>query len=185
MGAIANIKETIANLYLRYKLMRVIKNKTPNKFSFDNAKTIAILFDSTDKSDYELMKKYVSYLREYHKKVKVIGFYNVKEVPDFAYSKLEYDFFSIKSLNLIGKPKPLFVEQFIEEEFDLLIDLNLNNRFPLKYISSLSKAQFKVGNYSKKNTSMYDLMIDISKTPNLKYFMQQVDVYLAMINKSK
>lgn len=163
--------------------MDVSKSKQPNKFSFDDVKTVAILFDATDKGDYELMKKYVMYLREYRKKIMVIGFYSWKEVPDFAYSKLEYDFFSLKDLNLIGVPKPSFVDSFIKEDFDLLIDLNIKNHFPLKYISSLSKAKFKVGEYSKKNVAMYDLMIDIEQTRTLKYFMKQIDTYLDMFNK--
>ena len=185
MGVLKDIKDRVADLYLKYKLMDAKKYKQPNMFNFNNIKTIAILFDSSEKEDYELLKKYVAYLREYKKKVKVIGFYNYKEVPDFAYSKLEYDFFSIKDLNLIGKPSPIFIEQFLEEEYDLLIDLNLNDHYPLKYMASMSNAKFKAGKYSKKDTKMYDMMIDIEKTKTLKYFLKQIDTYITMLNNPK
>lgn len=183
MSVVADIKDKIANLYLKYKLMNSFKSKDVNKFSFDKVKTVAILFDATDKEDYELMKKYVTYLREYRKKVKVIGYYAKKEVPDFALSKLEYDFFSQKELNFIGVPLPQFVEGFINEEFDLLLDLNIKHHFPLKYISSLSKANFKVGEYNEKDVNNYDLMINIEDKRTLKYLMKQIDIYLGMFNK--
>lgn len=185
MGILKDIKNKIADLYLRYKLMEVKKVKQPNMFNFNNIKTIAVLFDASEKVDYELLKKYVSYLREYKKKVKVVGFYPRKEVPDFAYSKLEYDFFSLKDLNLIGKPSPIFIDQFLKEEYDLLIDLNIKDHYPLKYISTLSNANFKVGKFSKKNTEMYDMMIDIEKAKTLKYFLKQIDTYITMLNNPK
>ena len=109
----------------------------------EEAKTIGIVFDATDKEDFELVKKYVLYLKEMKKKVKAIGFFNQKESPPMAFSKLEYDFFSLKDLSWNNIPNSVYVKNFIADEYDILLDLNLNDLFPLRYISSLSKARFK------------------------------------------
>lgn len=184
MSILIKVKAVIANLYLQYKLNRLTRNTKPaNRFNFKNVKTIAILFDATEKLDFELMKKYVNYLREHGKKVKVVGFYNSKTVPEHVYSKLEYDFYSTKDLSFIGEPKPLFINSFLAEEFDLMVDLNLKNHFSLKYISFLSNAKFKVGAYNAKYTDNYELMIDIEKNNTLKYFLRQIDIYVPMFNK--
>ncbi len=100
-----------------------------------------------------------------------------------TYSKLEYDFFSTKELNWVGKPSSMVIQNFMNEEYDLLIDLNINDLFPLKYISALSKASFKVGKYNEKELDIYDMMIDSDNTKTLKYFLRQVDVYITMLNK--
>ncbi len=185
MSILTDIKNIIANFYLKLELKDFVKEKKPNKFNFNKIETVGILFDATSPEDLELVKKYVGFLKEHRKKVKVMGFFNTKEIPSLTYSKLEYDFFSSKELNWFGKPTPAFIKNFMEEEFDLLIDLNIADHFSLKYISALSKASFKVGRFSEKDTEIYDLMIESDNTQTLKYFMKQIDIYIAMLNKNE
>ena len=106
-------------------------------------------------------------------------------MPPMTYSKLEYDFFSQKELNWMGKPSGVVVQNFIREEYDLLIDLNVHDHFPLRYMAALSKAKFKVGKYSERDTDMYDMMIDADNTKTVKYFLRQVDIYITMMNKAE
>lgn len=183
MSILKKIKQTIANGYLKLELKDHVREQKPNKFSFSNAKTVAIIFDAASPEDFELVKRYVLYLREHRKKVKVMGFYPTKRIPDMTYSKLEYDFFSAKELNWFGKPSAMVVQNFINEEYDLLIDLNISDHFALKYIAALSKASFKVGKYNEKDIELYDMMIDSDNTKTLKYFLRQVDIYITMLNK--
>ncbi|MGQ0827147.1 MAG: DUF6913 domain-containing protein [Bacteroidota bacterium] len=180
-----SIKHIIANYFLKKELQALRKERKPNKFSFDAIKTVGILFDATNAEDFEIVKRYVVYLREYRKRVKVIGFFSTKEIPALTYSKLEYDFISTKELNWLGKPSSMVVKNFIDEEYELLIDLNVRDHFPLRYISALSKAAFKVGKYDEKDTGIYDFMIDADNTKTVKYFLRQVDMYITMLNKSE
>lgn len=149
----------------------------------EEAKTIGIVFDATDTIDFDLVKKYVTYLKEMKKKVKVIGFFNQKVTPAMAYSKLEYDFFSLKDLSWNNIPNSIYVKNFIEDDYDILLDLNLDDLFPLRYISSLSKARFKAGKKSEKNNSIFDMMIELEKGKNLKFYLKNLDTYLFVINK--
>ncbi len=182
MSILTDIKSLIANFYLKLELKDIVKEKKPNKFAFRNVTTVGILFDATNPEDLELIKRYVVYLKEHRKKVQVVGFFNTKEIPSMTYSKLEYDFFANNELNWFGKPTPAHIDNFVQEEYDLLIDLNLHDHFPLRYIAALSKATFKVGKFSEKDKDIYDLMINVESTQTLKYFMRQIDTYIAMLN---
>ncbi len=183
MSILKKIKQAIANSYIKLELKDHPRVRKTIRFDFFKIKTIGILFDATKPEDFELVKRYVLYLREHRKRVKAIGFFTTKQIPAMAYSKLEYDFFSSKELNWFGKPSSIFIQNFIDEEYDLLIDLNNHNLFPLKFISALSKANFKVGKLHKNDLEIFDMMIDSDDTKSLKYFLRQVDTYITMLNK--
>jgi hypothetical protein len=154
-------------------------------FNMSEAKSFVILFEASKMEDVDLVKKYVNYLKEMKKKVRVIGYFNTEFPPEFTYSKLEYEFFSIKQLSWQLKPSSSFLRPFLSEEFDVLIDLNFEDHFPLIYLSTLSKARFKVGKFSRENEKIHDLLIDITKGKTFRYLLQQVDIYLQMINNKK
>jgi hypothetical protein len=185
MSLFKNIKLSFANRVLKQELRSSARTRTPNKFSFEKVKTVGILFDATNVEDFDIVKRYVVYLREHLKKVKVIGFFSTKDIPSLTYSKLEYDFFSTKELNWSGKPSSVIIQNFIDEEYDLLIDLNIRDHFPLRYISALSKAKFKVGKFDENDTEIYDMMIDADNTKTVKYFLRQIDTYITMLNKTE
>jgi len=179
------IKYILSNYLLKKELQALRKEPKPYKFNFNEIKTVGILFDATSIEDFEIVKRYVVYLREYRKRVKAIGFFSTKEIPALTYSKLEYDFISTKELDWLGKPSSMVVKNFIDEEYELLIDLNVSYHFPLRYIAALSKAKFKVGKYDEKDTEIYDFMIDADHTKTVKYFLRQVDTYVTMLNKTE
>lgn len=183
MSFIKDIKLGFANRALKQELKASSSERKAVQFDFSKIKTVGIIFDATSTEDYEIVKRYVVYLREHLKKVKVIGFFSTKEIPALTYSKLEYDFFSTKELNWMGRPNSVIIRNFIEEEFDLLIDLNIHDHFALKYIAALSKASFKVGKYDESDAYIYDMMIDADNTKTVKYFLRQIDTYITMLNK--
>jgi hypothetical protein len=181
MSIIQNIKNIAGNYFLSGEVKSLHRDKM--FVNMQDAKTVGIVFEATDNSNFELVKKYITYLREMKKKVKAIGFYNQKNIPAMAYSKLEYDFFCQKDLSWFNAPNSIYVKNFMEEKFDILLDLNLNDLFPLRYISTRSKANFKVGKKSDRNNSIFDLMIEMDEKKGLKYFLKNIDTYLFIINK--
>ncbi len=180
MGVIDNIKNIYANRQIRSEAKNLVRQK--EVCNIDDAKTIGIVFPFTDKEDFELLKKYVLYLRELKKKVKAIGYYKTKEEPYVQYSKVDYDFFPKSSHNWYGKPTDHIVTNFIDEPFDIMIDINSNNDAVITYIAAMSKAKFKVGRFDE-NDFIHDLMFESPNEKGLKFFLRQVDTYLAMINK--
>ncbi|HET6990526.1 MAG TPA: hypothetical protein VFJ43_04345 [Bacteroidia bacterium] len=180
MGLIDNIKATYALRQIKKEAKNVVRQKVV--CNIDDAKTIGICFPFTDATDFELLKKYVLYLRDLKKKVKAIGYYTTKEEPGVQYSKVDYDFFPKTSHNWYGKPTDHIVTNFIDEEFDILIDINPHNDTVLTYVAAMSRAKFKVGRFDEKDW-IHDLLFDSPVEKGLKFFLRQVDTYLAMINK--
>jgi hypothetical protein len=180
VGLFDNIKSNYATRRIRTESKGVVRQKIVS--NIDDAKTIGICFPFTGNDDFDLLKKYVLYLRDLKKKVKAIGYYTTKEEPGVQYSKVDYDFFPKTSHNWFGKPTDHIVTNFIEEEFDILIDINTNNDTVLTYVAAMSKAKFKVGRLDEKDW-IHDLMFDSPADKGLKFFLRQVDTYLAMINK--
>ncbi|MEO6882662.1 MAG: hypothetical protein ABI199_01415 [Bacteroidia bacterium] len=151
--------------------------------NLSEAKTVALLFNADDREEFELVKKYVTYLKELRKKVKIIGYFTTKELMSMSYSKLDYTFFSAKELTWFQKPTDLYINNFIAEEHDILLDLNIHDCFPLTYIAAISKSKCKVGKYTEEFSEIYDLMIETDLSKGMKYFLRNVDTYIDMLNK--
>jgi effector-binding domain-containing protein len=181
MGLIANIKNAFGNYFLKREMGGLVRDRSI--LSLEDAKTIGIIFEASNKEEFELVRKYVLYLRELKKKVKAIGYFSEGPTPETATSKLEFDFFSKKDLSWYNKPSDKFVSNFIKEDYDILIDLNIHNHFALRYIAGISKARFKVGRHQEGDDYIYDLMLESTNGKGLKFFLRQVDTYLGMLNK--
>jgi hypothetical protein len=153
--------------------------------NFEEAETIALIFDATDREEFEIVKKYIKKLKENKRKVRAIGFYDGKEEPTLMSSKLEYDFFSRKQLKWYLKPDDPIVENFIHEPFDLLINLCMNYKTPLLYVTALSRAKFKVGRQHPRYQPYYDLMLKVDDTTGLKNYIAVAEKYLSMIQPKK
>ncbi|NJK86580.1 MAG: hypothetical protein HC906_12035 [Bacteroidales bacterium] len=65
-------------------------------------------------------------------------------------------------MNWYQKPFGDTIDQFIKTPFDILINLSLDESYPIKYILALSASKFKVGKFFKEPNYM-DLMIDVEK----------------------
>ncbi len=149
---------------------------------FHDAKTIGIVYDATIERNYEIVKAYVKQLRdEFKKDVLALGYYDGLELPPMRFSKLGLDFFTKKNLNWYLKPAHPMVSKFTNVGFDMLICLNTEKCYPLKYISALTKANFKIGKYEKNSSPVYDFMISVKDQVTLPQFIDLVNNYLKHI----
>lgn len=137
---------------------REVKNLTEIKY-------IGILFDATDREIYEYVVNLSKRFKEDLKKVEALGFINSKLDRDMLQSKLGFDFFNLKSLDLFYNSKDGVVLNFIDKKFDLLIDLNAEHLYPLEIISKKSNAQFKVGIEHRGNEHL-DIVFKIPSKPD-------------------
>ena len=174
------LKSKIANyLFLRNQL-----DTRHNKqaVSLREASRIGILYDSTNEKSYEIIKKLVKDIRGLHKDVMALGYYNRRELPSTRYAKLGLDFFTNKSVSWYLKPSHQVVTNFINTEFDILININIEKCFPLKYISAKTRARFKIGKWDRRNAPICDMMIHTGEQVSLGKFVEQVMHYLNQIN---
>jgi len=175
------MKKTFRHKIGRYLFLKEFgKHGTKQQYvTFKDAKSIGILYDSTNEKHYEIVKKYVKEIREkFQKEVIALGFYDQKELPPMRFSKLGLDFFTRKDLNWYQKPNAPIVKNFVQREFDILIDLHMVNSIPFRYIVASSKANFKIGKYERLSTPFYDFMLSVSDETKFPQFLEQVNHYL-------
>ena len=130
--------------------------------NLDDAKRIGIIYNATEYISFEIIKDLVKQLMDKDVTVGVLGYVDSKDLIDHYLYRKGFDFFSKKDLNWYYRPLSAVAEQFMAEPFDLLLNLSLDDHFPIHYITALSSATFKAGRYFPGNESL-DLMIDIEK----------------------
>lgn len=124
-------------------------------------RTVGILYDATDREIFEYVNDIVRRFRADMKKVHTLGYINSKDDRDMLSSKLGFDFFNRKNLDFYFRPRCPVAENFMAERFDLLIDFNVENLWPLEYVMRRSHASLKVG-LSPRHHNPYDLSFRIS-----------------------
>lgn len=179
MSPINNIQEKLGRFSLNKKSKRLQRNV--KAFSIEKASTIGIVYNATNRNDAEIVKKFVQFLKEERKNILSIGFIDSKDSSDMVASHLNYVYFDRRNLSKTLVPKGNEVERFINTSFSILIDLNINDCFPIEYISSLSNAKFKVGAKGSYRNKACDLVIDIDENNKMEYLIIQVKHYLKMI----
>ncbi len=183
MSIVKKTRKKAGEYFLRKEFTDVKRQK--KSVNFEEAETIALLFDATVPEEFEVVKKYIKSLKDNKRKVRAMGFYDAKEQPALMSSKLEYDFFTRKQLKWYLKPDDPIVENFISEPFDILINLCSNHKMPLLYIMALSRATLKVGRSHPKYEAYYDIIIEVPAETGISSFIQLAEKYLNMIHPKK
>lgn len=167
--------------YFLRKEMR-IRTREVQSMGLDSARSIGIIFNAKDERTFKLIREFSDQLRGGGlRQVKSLGFVPKAEVASFLQSSQDFDFFTREDFNWYYKPQGRKVVGFMSETFDILIDLRLNKFISLLFIMGLSRAHFKVGRFGKGYEEFYDLMIDVDGNEDLSYFIQQIQVYLKML----
>jgi hypothetical protein len=174
------IRSLIGLHYFRKELEKTGRNRKLTNLK--DAKKIGILYNLDNVPDYDVVAEFVTRLQHERKEVKALGYVKNKNLISRFLPKLSYDFFSGKDMNWFYKPVKDKVMDFIQKDFDLLIDLDMKDSLPLKYISGLSMSMCRIGRYSEDNASCYDLMLDVNPSTPVNEFIRQITHYLTIIN---
>ncbi|TFG44300.1 MAG: hypothetical protein E4H43_00535 [Bacteroidia bacterium] len=180
MEILRNLRITAGNYRLSGKLARI-----PRKayfLNFYHIKSIGIVWDASKSEDFAILTRFQQKMTKQNKEVSILGYFPGKEFPD-KYTAIRY-FTCIKrkEVNFFYCPVHPDTESFIKKKFDVLIDINFRNHFPLFYITSLSQAGLKVGLAGlKPEASPFDLMISMKNPVNIERYLDQVVYYLDMI----
>ncbi len=149
------------------------------------ARRIGILYSLNEAEDYNTVEEFVTRLQHDHKEVKALGFVRNKNLVNRFLPKLSYDFFSKKDINWFNTPVHAKVKDFINQEFDILIDLSSRDILPLKYIAGHSMAHCRVGRDNGDKPNSYDLNIEAGNAMPVSEFIRQVTHYLSVINSNE
>jgi hypothetical protein len=177
----SKIKNAVGQFVLNKELPKVKRER--NIINLDDARTIGIIYILKDEQTYNQITQFVKYLQDKQISIKAIGYFDGNIRPIYAIEKLSLDFYDRKDINWYGKPSGNYVNEFLKQEFDILIDLTLVEFFPTKYISALSRAKFKVGKGGKDKEKIFDFMIKLNDDTTLDEYISLVTHYLEIINK--
>lgn len=181
MSLLSNITDRIGRSILAKDLR---KEHRPVVQNLENARMVGIVYVVKDERSFKRVKNYVKRLKEEWgiSKIKALGFYEGKEQPRYLDSRLHYDYFNKKDLNWYGKPHGSRVENFLDEEYEILIDLSLEESLPVQFVMANSRARFKVARLTELNQKISDMLIDMAGSQSLSQYILQVDHYLTIIN---
>src|SRR5690554_4167723 len=87
-----------------------------------------------------------------------------------------------KDLNWMGFPKEGVADEFIKSEYDLLLNIALEQSPVLHYLTAFSRAHFKIG-WTSTEPNFFDLNIQINNRNDALYLAQQQIYYLEQLNK--
>ena len=153
-------------------------------FNLAEASRIGILYYLDDDTVYAKVSTYVKKLQDEGKNVKALAYVEDKKLTLQLMPKLSFDFLYPSGLSWNLKPVSIHAKDFMEEEYDILIDLCIKDVFPLIYITGTSNARFKVGLKSTQRSPWLDLMLELDKEKGLDDLIEQVDHYISIINKN-
>ena len=161
--------------YLQKELKATKKER--KRVNFNSAKTIGLLFEATNTDNREACIAYAETLKERRKRVSLLGYFDSNQQN----SNFVFRHFNRKDFDWALRPSNEEVQEFIQQPFDLLINLDPVSKLHAEYIAALSKAHLRIGP-STPNTYSFDLMIDTSGSKDLQQFIQQMEFLLQKTN---
>ena len=138
------------------------------------AKNIGMVCEISDEDSYKDVFAVFSKLQTISK-VQMVGYINENAVPFYCLEQLAADYFCKKNLNWYGKPDMVQVDDFVNTDFDILIDFTISSLPPIHYILTLTRASFVTGG-NPFNKEFYDLWIEGDDLSNKK-LLENVYIY--------
>lgn len=175
-----NLKRRAGKYFLSKRLKQF--NRVRHMHTLKTAQTAGIIVTPTDQESFEQIKKFITYLTNVGVKVFILGFVDDKKIPDTFLFWKGINLFSRNDLNWAGIPESATVTDFIDQPFDMLIDLSIPDQFPVQYISTLSKSYFKIGRFDNSISECYDLMFEMNDETSLNDYIENLTYYLNLLS---
>ncbi|HEX2974784.1 MAG TPA: hypothetical protein VHO68_02515 [Bacteroidales bacterium] len=181
MELFKNIRLGIGQRLLRKKVCNTRRKVAYT--NLDSVRKIGIVWDASQTNDFTCLSKFYQKMQERNIDVSIIGYFGGKHLPN-QYTAIRYlRCIKKEEVSYFYLPDSYDARAFIDNRFDVLIDLNFKNLLPLKYLSSLSNAALKVGLYDpEKSDTVFDLMMELKKPVEVENYLTQTLLYLEMIN---
>ncbi len=151
------------------------------------ANRIGIVYVANGESDFVLVKQFIKYLKgEYGiRHIGALAFVDSTEVPDYFLRAINQDWILQKNLKWNFRPFGESYDKFIQEPYDILIDLTNGDSLPMLFAQKESKAGFKVGKAGANNEEQFDLLIDVKEGDTFDKYLKKINYFLKMINQPK
>ena len=179
MKLIEDIKNYIGRWYLEREIQQ--RQKKRALISFNQMNHIGIVYNAETKENEQLVAQYASDLKAEGKKVFMLGYVDQKQLPHTKKFLLNSEFFWKEKLSPVNLPVKGKIGQFLQLDFDLLLNLYNEPLLPLQAISAYSNARYRVGAFIPAGLNYNDALIDTGNRKELKFLIEQIDHYLRTI----
>jgi len=177
MALIEQFKNYIGRLQLEKELKS--KRKKQKLISFTNVNQIGIVYHANNTEQEKIITSYAADLRAEGLKVYMLGYVDSKQLPANKKFLLYSEYFWKEKLNGFNLPLKGKIGQFLQTEFDVLLNLYYEPLLPLQAIAAYSKAKYNLGANIKDGLPFNDVVIDTGSQQNdIKYLIEQIDFYL-------
>ncbi len=156
-------------LYQRKISQGKAKHQPSDEVNVQKASKIGIIFDATQLAIRQPVINFKKYLMDKGFRVKLLGYINEK-IESISFP---FDYFSLKDVNFHYVPEGDNVRLFLSEQFDILMNLDLEDALPLHYIAAVANAGLKVGAPSPEHAH-YDLMIETGHERSVDAFIKEI-----------
>jgi hypothetical protein len=156
--------------------------RNSNGVNYRNAVKIAILSESQTIDTSQYIIEFISGIRKDGKEITTLEYLNNSIKLSVKSWKQTQFYLHKKNLNFLNLPKKEPLREFLEKEFDIVINLCISDNIYLHYMIAIANAKLKIGPYNPEFESCYDLMINTNEETEINSFVSTVDTYLKMIN---
>lgn len=157
----------------KHFLRKHILDKKPDKMrevcALERAATVGMLCEITDEDSYKAIFRIFTQLQNSGKVVHLIGYIDEKYVPFYCLQQLSADYFCQKQLTWCGEPNVVQVSDFIQRDFDILLDFNYCYHAPVEAILATAHSKFIIGSCTDYQ-QLYDLFIQ-TESGNYSQFL--------------
>lgn len=149
-----------------------------------SAKSALVIYSYNGPNREKELREFCRFLKEEGIKTSSLAFLpkKLKKEEEGPKEELDYYYFDKKETSWLNIPQSTRLKKIIQNDYDLLIDLNLEESFPIEWVSYISKASFKVGRSSGYQKESCDLLLS-PKEKNILALQEQCKIYLNMINR--
>lgn len=180
MNVLNPIKLFLGQYFLKRELKHFDRNL--KLYNYHQAQSFGIVYEYKNEGEFKILEQLIHRLNDDKKKVKVIVFIKNENMLEYIPQRLTVDYIKSGDLNWFLIPHSKYVSDFMNAGFHVLINLNFQQCFPLNYIVSLSKANYKVGVFNDVTKSHMDFLIKMDPNLGLEKVLKEILKYLKIIN---
>lgn len=155
----------VKELLLANKITKYIKTRQTVRQSCDfrNIKNIGMIINLADLRDVSEIEMLKTELNTQNANVQMIAYVtDTKKIPDYFILK-NIHYFTSKDIGASGRILTKKLQDFADQEFDVLYVVNSKKNNYIDLVTSVSRANFRMGPHQKDRKDMYELSIELGE----------------------
>lgn len=167
--------------FRKYDLKKSLKKFKRDKktICYTEAKSIGIIASVKTPEEYNSIHSFIESVKKDGKKVDCIVFIDKKEIESDYLIYEDINILKKGDLNWFGKPVGEQYNSFIQNRYDIIIELNMDELYAVEYCVALSNASIRAGGSFFK--SGYADFIISQKEFDINFLFTELKRYLSIL----